>query len=313
MNINALRDALALLLRTSPVPVVEAAADAPRGPARAIGQALQAQLVAELPNGRSLLEIDGFRIDVKLPVPARVGEMLKLEVLALEPRLTFALVRDAAGANADQVAMSESSRKLAAVVERLSREAPAPAAAAAPVLASAPADAAALAASLRTVLARSGLFYESHQAQWISGERQLADLMQEPQAALKAGTAPVHPQAIGLVQQQLELVDTRQLVWQGQVWPGQALEWRIEEEAQRHENADADSPPLWKTSLRLKLPRLGDVAATLAIRGEQVHLAFSGLAVDTKSAVRTGQVALREAFGKAGLDLVEMKVDRDES
>jgi hypothetical protein len=312
MNINALRDALALLLKTSPAPLVEAAADAPRGPARAVGQSLQAQIVSELANGRFLIEIEGSRLDVKLPVAARVGDTLKLQVLALEPRLTFALVREPASAGADAVAMSESARKLTAVVERLSREAPLPAIAAPPVLASPPGDTAAFAASLKSALSRSGLFYESHQAQWVAGERALGELMQEPQAALKGAPGGVHPQAIGLVQQQLEIVDTRQLLWQGDVWPNQSLEWRIEEEPRR-DTATGDAPPVWKTTLRLSLPRLGEVSATLAIRGDQVHLAFSDLVADTKSAVKSGQVALRDAFGNAGLELLEIKVDRDES
>jgi len=252
---------------------------------------------------------------VKLPLPMRIGQTLQLEVLALEPRLTFALVGGAAaGAESDHVAMSDAARNLAAVVDRLSREAPAPAATrAAPVLASAPVDTAAFAASLKTALAQSGLFYESHQAQWVAGERPLGALMQEPQATLKAATEAVHPQAIGLVQQQLEALDTRQLVWHGQVWPGQTLEWQIEEDARRESAAVDDATPVWKTSLRLSLPRLGDVHATLAIRGDQVHLAFLDLAADAKSAVRTGQLALREAFGNAGLELLEIKVDRDEA
>jgi hypothetical protein len=312
MNINALRDALAALLKTSPAPLVEAAAGAPRGPARSVGQSLQAQIVAELPNGRFLIEIEGSRLDVKLPLPARIGDTLKLQVLALEPRLTFALVREPVAAGADGVAMSESARKLTAIVERLSREAPLPAVAAPPLLASPPADTAAFAASLKSALSRSGLFYESHQAQWVAGERPLGELMKEPQAALKGAAGGVHPQAIGLVQQQLEIVDTRQLLWQGQVWPNQLLEWRIEEDAGR-DTATGNAPPVWKTTLRLSLPRLGDVSATLAIRGDQVHLAFSDLVADTKSAVRNGQVALRDAFGNAGLELLEIKVDRDES
>jgi len=313
MNTNALQNALALLLKSSPRPLVEAAPDTARLPARAVGQAYQGLLVAELPNGRSLIEIEGVRLDVKLPLPMRVGDAMKLEVLALEPRLTFALVGGAAGTASDPVAMSDSARNLGALVDRLSREGPAPAASGAtPVLASAPADTAAFAASLKTALAQSGLFYESHQARWVAGELPLADLMQEPQAALKAATEAVHPQAIGLVQQQLEALDTRQLVWQGQVWPNQALEWVIEEDANR-ESAAVDAPAVWKTSLRLSLPRLGEVSATLAIRGDQVHIAFSGLEAAAITAVRTGQVELRDAFGNAGLELLEIKVDRDEA
>jgi len=58
MNTNALRDALTLLLRSSPTPLLEVPADSVRLPARAIGQAYRAQIVAELANGRSLIEID---------------------------------------------------------------------------------------------------------------------------------------------------------------------------------------------------------------------------------------------------------------
>jgi hypothetical protein len=434
-----LRDALALLLRSAPTLPVEIAADTARAPARAVGQAFQALLVAELPNGRSLIEIQGVRIDVKLPVPARIGDTLQLRVLALEPRLTFALVREPAGAGADQVAMSQSARNLVAVLDRVSGQTPAPAASRAPILASppataraavlaaapaasntpmvasapaatstqglasapaadsrpvlrsapaasstpglasapaasspsvfgsapaasgpsvfglaptasstpvlastptasstpvfasgpaasstpvlasalaatqAPAETVAFAESLKTALTRSGLFYESHQAQWVAGERPLGDLMQEPQAALKAATEAVHPQAIALVQQQLDVLDTRQVVWNGQVWPGQELDWRIEEEASREDAGADDTPGVWKTSLRLTLPRLGEVTATLAIKGDQVHLAFSGLAADTSSAVRAGQMALHDAFANAGLQLLEVKVEQDEA
>src|SRR5688500_13322237 len=87
INTNALRDALALLLRSAPTLPVEIAADTARAPTRAVGQTFQALLVAELPNGRSLIEIQGFRLDVKLPMPARIGDTLQMRVLALEPRL----------------------------------------------------------------------------------------------------------------------------------------------------------------------------------------------------------------------------------
>jgi hypothetical protein len=182
---------------------------------------------------------------------------------------------------------------------------------AAPVLASPPHDATAFAESLRTALGRSGLFYESHQAQWVAGERPLQELMREPQAGLKSIGEPIHPQTFGVVRQQLEVLDTRQLAWHGQIWPDQPLEWRIEEEAQRHGGADA--APVWKTSLRLTLPRLGDVSAALSIQGHEIRLVFSGLAGDAESAVRNGQVALRDALSRAGLTLTEIKLDRHET
>ncbi|KVC50618.1 ribonuclease E [Burkholderia diffusa] len=50
---------------------------------------------------------------------------------------------------------------------------------------------AALRAALAQAVSESGLFYESHLAQWLAGQRPLAALMREPQARL--ATAPVQP------------------------------------------------------------------------------------------------------------------------
>jgi flagellar hook-length control protein FliK len=180
-----------------------------------------------------------------------------------------------------------------------------------PVIPSPPRDTAALAEGLKLALTQSGVFYESHQAQWVAGQRPLEEVMREPQACLKPAGEPIHPQTIGLVRQQLEILDTRQLVWQGQVWPEQSMEWRVEED--RPGGNAADDLPVWRTSLRLTLPRLGEVTATLAIQGDELRLAFTGLAQDARTAVIDGQTTLRDALAKAGLALLQMKVDRDEA
>ena len=122
INANALREALARVLGATPVPRVEIEADVTRTPARTVGQILQAQLVADLPNGRSLIDVEGFRFDVKLPLPVRVGQSLQLEVLALAPKLTFVLLGTPGGASADAVSMSDSVRHLAALLDGLSSE-----------------------------------------------------------------------------------------------------------------------------------------------------------------------------------------------
>ncbi|WP_321786931.1 flagellar hook-length control protein FliK [Burkholderia pyrrocinia] len=54
---------------------------------------------------------------------------------------------------------------------------------------------AALRAALAQAVSESGLFYESHLAQWLAGQRPLAALMREPQARLTAALAPADPDA----------------------------------------------------------------------------------------------------------------------
>jgi flagellar hook-length control protein FliK len=308
INTNTLRDVILRVLATQPVARIEAATDAVRTPAFRIGQMLQAQIAAMLPNDRSLIDVEGVHIDVKLPFPVPLGQTLQLQVIALEPRLTFAMQRAASGAGDAPVSMSESVRRLAAVLETLSPDAPAPETArAAPVLAAPPSDTAAFAERLKTLIAGSGLFYESHQAQWIAGERPLDDLMREPQAALKSTGDAVHPEASPMVQQQLGVLDTRQIAWSGEVWPQQYVEWRIEEEA-RHEAASVEAPRAWKTSLRLQLPQLGDVTATLSVRGDEVRLAFDDLQSQAMGPVRSGQPTLQHAFARSGLRLLDVAV-----
>ncbi len=345
-------------LKSLPTPLVEVPKDAVPLPARVVGQTVQAQVVAELANGRVSIDIGGARVDVTLPLPARVGDTLQLEVRTVDPRLTLAVTGNTAPG---PVQVSESVQRLAAILERiggaptsLSTTAPRPLSTTAPlpivtsampaaapnpaplatpdatapvhaatstaavhsatdvtpVIAGPPRDAAVLAEGLKLALTRSGLFYESHQAQWVSGQRSIEELMLEPQARLKPTGDPVHPQAIGLVRQQLDALDTRQIVWQGQVWPDQVMEWRVEED--RSEARSSGELPVWRTSLRLKLPRLGEVTALLAIQGDELRIAITELTSDTRSLVRDGQVALRDALATAGLALLEIKV-RDET
>jgi hypothetical protein len=312
MNTNALREALTRVLSLRPLARIEAEADVTQRPAYRPGQILQAQLVADLPNGRSLIDVQGFSFNVKLPLPVRMGAALRLQVVALQPKLTFAVLGTQAGARDDSVSVSDSVRQLAALLENVSTDAPAAATSrATPVLPSPPENAAKLAEGLKTALTGSGLFYESHQAQWIAGDRTLEELMREPQAALARTEDPVHPRATALVQQQLETLDTRQVVWTGQVWPDQSVEWRIEQEGPHHLDG-AETPSSWKTSLRLTLPQLGDMTATLSLSGDDVRLTLSASAPDARSALQAGEPALRTAFQRAGLTLLGVAVaDRE--
>ncbi|MBR8132103.1 flagellar hook-length control protein FliK [Burkholderia ambifaria] len=64
---------------------------------------------------------------------------------------------------------------------------------------------AALRAALAQAVSESGLFYESHLAQWLAGQRPLAALMREPQARLTA--APVQPAPDAVQQDAPDVLD----------------------------------------------------------------------------------------------------------
>lgn len=160
-----------------------------------------------------------------------------------------------------------------------------------------------LAQSLNDALAKSGIFYESHLADWVSGLRTQAQILEEPQAKLDQSVATqmhpssespanalqsahtlsailtngIHPQSVGILQQQLQSMDNQVIPWQGQIWPGQDLQWSVQSDSQRDEEQQhhpTPSPIQWKSTLKLSLPHLGEVQAELRLgpQGCQISL-----------------------------------------
>ena len=200
-------------------------------------------------------------------------------------------------------------------------------------------------------MTQSGLFYESHQAQWAAGEKPLADLLREPQgklseprafataqaAASVAGfnqppklemanllSAPstlsaqenshdaVHPQTAPLVQQQVEALDLRQMVWQGQVWAGQDMRWQIDERAAR--DGEADAAREWQTRLDLQLPKLGEVNAVLKISPQgAISIALTARTTEATRALQAASPFLNQSMERAGLQLTTLNVETDGS
>jgi hypothetical protein len=161
-----------------------------------------------------------------------------------------------------------------------------------------------LAQSLSKAVSNSGIFYESHLAEWVSGLRSHTQILQEPQAQLKSPikahpdtlsqvptdhflqtahtltaslSSTIHPQSLGVLQQQLQSLDTQVIPWQGQIWPGQNLQWTVQPDLNpdgSQEPYTGSSPIYWKSTLKLSLPHLGEVLAELRLspQGCQISL-----------------------------------------
>jgi hypothetical protein len=366
---NDVLNQLQLLIKTSAPPLIEVAKTPLEEAQWVPGQRLSATVLASLPNGRFQVQVGDATLDMNLPRSTQPGDQVGLTFVSNQPRLTFALTRDlpaAAGNNLPagappQVSISDSVRYLGALLQKISDHAEtqaAPLNKAAPLLSAAPSDIKEFATSLRNTLSQSGLFYESHQAQWVAGERKLTDLLREPQgklstlnAGVRADTAqknmpvsisnpmagaeiaqkntsvsmqsdgllaqgasrmPVHAEAVTLVQQQLQTLDSRQLVWQGQVWQGQTMEWKVEERGAREGGQGDVEMPHWQTSLRLQLPRLGNVQATLAFAPQGLRIDLNAADVATAEAMRGAQDKLRNSMEASGLNVLAMSVGRHE-
>ncbi|MDO9067998.1 MAG: hypothetical protein Q7W05_06040, partial [Deltaproteobacteria bacterium] len=206
---NDVLNQLQLLIKTSAPPLIEVAQTPLEEPLWVPGQRLTAMVLANLPNGRFQVQVGDMALDMNLPRNSQPGDQVELTFVSNQPRLTFALTRDlpaAAGSNLPvdakpQVTLSDSVRYLGALLQKISDQAEtqaAPLNKTAPLLPAAPSDIKEFATSLRNTLSQSGLFYESHQAQWVAGERRLTDLLQEPQGKLSPNIASLAAGAEGI-------------------------------------------------------------------------------------------------------------------
>ena len=203
---------------------------------------------------------------------------------------------------------------------------------------------------LKQAVSRSGVFYESHLAEWSQGSRSLHAIRQEPQAVLKlpeklaelgkptALDNPAIQEAVKtgsatglrdrelfnlrndsnttqlgqLVHRQLDALDQQQFTWQGMAWPGQPMDWRIEQEKvdQREAQGDGEQFGNWSTSLALELPNLGGLAAKISLSSAGLMIRFQTDSSETAHAIDQNQSRLREALTNAGLSLLTFSVQK---
>ena len=174
-----------------------------------------------------------------------------------------------------------------------------------------------LAARLRGEVGDSGLFYESHVAEWADGKRGIPDLQREPQMQAwtqqQAG-GPVANPAL-MVNQQLHTQEQARLAWQGQAWPGQDMAWDVTRDGAKGNGGgrgEANAGPAWRSGLRLRFPGLGAVTATLVLTDAgQLSIALQAGSADSAAALRAGAGALQQSMEAAGAPLAALSVGLD--
>ena len=353
------------------------------------GQRFFATLQRTLPDGTFRAVVAGQQMTLSLNSAAKSGDTLELEVSQVTPRAVFARIvgGETAAANtaSAQPALSQTGRLISFLLTGQPTPQPASLAGNEPLLNAPPTNGTQLVPLLRQALGQSGLFYESHQAQWVLGKLDTAALLREPQgqqsapgagagqpgtgastnatgqaatatasatpstpaapaaqaaptaaariaggadeaaqvdstrsaAALRAGveeaapvrTQPIPERLMPVVHQQLDALATQQYVWQGQAWPGQPIEWVIEDPQGEGSAEGEDTEPTWNTTLRLTMPRLGGVEAQLHLTPAGVALRLRADDPATIRALDAGGAALASALEAANLKLTGLVVE----
>ena len=231
-----------------------------------------------------------------------------------------------------------------------------------PVVAGPVIEPAKLASALKDAIGASGLFYESHMAEWSAGERPLTALMREPQnqgesvpkpppsaqgapnpqagqadeqarqASLREAAtadphrlrplgfdaggpdrppAPADQATAQFVNLQLSSQEQGRVAWQGQLWPGQELAWQISRDAPEGggRRGGEDAPEAaWRSGLKFRFPLLGDIAATVVMHGDQLHIQIQAGSDDIGSLLRRRAGELASALDAAGTPLSSLTV-----
>lgn len=183
-----------------------------------------------------------------------------------------------------------------------------------PLMAAPPPNPAQLAQNLRNAVDSSGLFYESHVAEWAEGKRPLASLMQEPQMQKamqgempKTGTDLASAQLINL---QLHTHEQSRVQWQGEAWPGQKMQWDVTRDAPeggQHGTQDEEQAA-WRSGVRFQFPLLGDIAAQVVVQGGKVHIQMQAGSEDSAATLRQHAATLENAMAASGWPLASLSI-----
>jgi hypothetical protein len=317
-----------------------------------IGKHYQAEIVSRLKDGTFMVKVADVAVRMNLPADVDTGETLDLQLIAMRPRLTFLLGRQA---DAPAATLSSAGKLIGNLLEVAQREGmPSALVGRTPMMRLASNGTPQIASALKDSLSFSGLFYESHLSQWVRGSRPLSDLLREPQAAgspaaqraahaasdatseatpaalakhteQAAGTTAsggeIDPESTRIISLQLQTLEQQRVHWQGELWPGQPLEWEVKRESrdQRdggHAEAGTETEAerdLWQSVVRFELPNLGAVSATIRLNGDQVQVQVRTAAESTAATLDEHRGELAGALGAAGSRLELFTVKRDPS
>ena len=179
-------------------PVAPSQEIADKLPGLVAGQKIMAEIQSLLPNGTYRALINQRSITLALPFSAKGGDALELQVTESDGKLTLAVASRREGEGGKPMTESASATlsragQLIGTLFSAAREAKGsqqalPLNANQPISA-APTNAQDLLPLLKQAITQSGMFYESHQAEWVEGRFTKAALLQEPQGKLSSPAA----------------------------------------------------------------------------------------------------------------------------
>lgn len=127
---------------------------------------------------------------------------------------------------------------------------------------------------------------------------------------------PIDENALPILQQQMELADNpHQVVWQGQVWSNQNMEWRLKEDVPEGEQGAQLDKHLrqWHSEIRLTLPSLGEIVGKVTYQGGRTKIELHAVDPETQQLFQSQLLKLQQNLESAGVHVLGMFVKPPES
>jgi len=131
-----------------------------------------------------------------------------------------------------------------------------------------------------------------------------------------AGASPAAPAteaASTMLGKQLDVLDTRALVWNGDVWPGQRATIALREDLEGDAANDADVDavgPSWRMRIALELPSLGRVQASIVLRDGGVDFVVAAANESAQARLDAAKAVLAEALTRTDVAFARIAVER---
>jgi hypothetical protein len=253
--------------------------------------------------------LKGTVLNMDLGSAAKAGQTLVLRYLHDSPVPTFLLASTDTNTSGTTTQISMAANLIGNYLTQAEKNGVSTRFEATAVVTQTPMNPKLLAHDLKGALSNSGLFYESHLSDLLQSSQALAAIKLEPQNQINSPVA-------SLMMQQLNILEHQRIAWQGEVWPGQKMDWDVNLQ-ERDSDAKDDQPPRdsqegqarpISSELTLHLPQLGKVSARISLVDGRMRVNILAEQQQTLDILKSQKVSLAQAIGKTGQQLDDLTV-----
>jgi len=275
------------------------------------GQDYFAHVLSKVDDRTFLVKVEGSLLKMELGTSVNVGQAMLLKYISNEPAPTFMLIQQNVTAPKSEATLSPAGKWIDQQLKEAEKQGVTARYVSDDVVTNTPKAPQLVAGELKQALSQTGLFYESHLKDFVEGQRTLQAVLQEPQNQPNTSTT-------ALLAQQLAVLENQRLIWRGEVWPGQVMDWEVQVHDEGKDNSQSGAqtsdrePSPVSSEITLHMPRLGKVSARITVINEQVRINLSAADVATVSKMKAQSLYLSNALERAGQKLDALTVTADE-